>query len=69
MISGILNALITTVAADQAGRMVKKRVSATKAGVNIGGLAALYGLLPLALNGDEQAIGALLVMVVGSVEG
>ena len=64
MISSILTAILTTSAQDTAGRWVKKRVSKTKAAVHVGTAAGVSVLLPLALNGDEAAIGALVLMVI-----
>ncbi len=64
MISSILTAILTTSAQDAAGRWVKTRVSKTKAAVNVGTGAGVIALLPLALNGDETAIGALVVMLI-----
>lgn len=62
MVTAILNALITTAAENVAGGMTKIRVSKTKAATHAGAGAGFYVLLPLALNGDNEAIGALLVM-------
>lgn len=62
MISKILSAILTTAAQDAAGKMTKTRISKTKAATHIGTGAGVYVLLPLAINGDETAIGALVVM-------
>jgi len=67
MLSAILNALITTASKDAIAGVAKKRISKTKMGTQVAGIAGAYALLPLALNGDETAIGALVVMVIGWV--
>lgn len=63
----ILNALITTVAHDAlTGAKTGKRVSKTKAGVNVMGAAGLTAIdWAGAVSGDPQAIGTLVVMIVG----
>lgn len=62
MLSAFLNAVILTPAADAAGKMIKTRFSKTKASAHVGVGAGAYALLIPALNGDHEAIGALLVM-------
>ncbi len=64
IVPALLNAFLTTPAADDAGRMVKKRISKTKAAVNTGTAAGVFVLLPMALQGDATSIGALVLIVI-----
>lgn len=56
IINAVLNATFTTTAGEVA------RLSKTKVMTHVGGGAGLYALLPMAVNGDKEAIGALVLM-------
>jgi len=63
IVTTVLNAVLTTVARDATGALTRRaRVSKTKLGAGVAAGTGVWALLPQALEGDERAIGALVVM-------
>jgi len=65
MLQAILGAVLTTAAKDMTGKVDGTRISKTKLGANLAGGAAVWAMLPGALEGDALAIGQLVLWLIG----
>lgn len=68
IIGMVVSGLIGAAQKDAKGKIIegaRKRLSKTKAAINVGNGAGLIAILPAALAGDELSIGMLVVMVIG----